>query len=75
MVHKAARNEHSKSDYPSKLPRVINESKKRGSFTVTKPTRKTSGTESFREKLSLEEISERASDLISKARKMGTNSN
>ena len=75
MLTKVARNEHSKPDSSSKLPRVNKESKKGGSFTVTKSVLTTSGIESFREKLSSEGISGRAPDLISKARRMRTNSN
>ena len=75
MVPKLSRNEHSKPDSLSKIPRVFNESKKVGSSTLTKPILKNNGMESFREKLSSERISGRASDLISKARRIGINSN
>ena len=75
IASKVARNEHSKPDYSSKLPRFIKESKKGGSSTVTKPVFKIRCMKSFREKLSWERISGRASNLISKAKRIGTNSN
>ena len=52
IASKVARNEHSKPDYSSKLPRFIKESKKGGSSTVTKPVFKIRCMKSFREKLS-----------------------
>ena len=69
------RNEHSKLDSSSRLTRVISDSKKGGSSTVTKLIMKTSGMESFRKKVIFRRNFKKSFRPISKERKMGTNSN
>ena len=54
---------------------LLSNPKRGDSPTLIKPILKAIGMESFRKKLSSEGISERASNLISNARRMGTNCN
>lgn len=75
VVPKIIGNEHSNSHAPAIISKPFNKPQRGNSSTIRKPLLKAIGMEGFREKLATEGISERASDLISNARRAGTNLN
>ena len=75
LVPKTNGNGSCDSSSSSLVRKPFEQPKKGNSSIVRKPLLKTPGMESFRKKLSSEGISERASNLISNARRVGTRSN